>query len=112
VSEPEPLPAKYFDPPDRIIVGAEGRRVSPQEWTVLQELWRCRGNLVAPPALMAALYPAPKTPPDQFPNLLKVTICRLRAKLVGTPLRIENVWGRGYRLRVGEAPAQAPAAAA
>ena len=112
MSEFDPLTREYFDPPNLIIVGADERRITPQEWTVLQELWRCRGNLVAPPALMAALYTAPKTPPDQFPNLLKVTICRLRAKLVGTPLCIETVWGRGYRLRVGEAPAQAPAAAA
>ena len=103
MSEPEPLPAKYFDPPARVIVGAEERRISPQEWTVLQELWRCRGNLVAPPALMAALYPAPKTPPDQFPNLLKVTICRLRQKLVGTPLSIETVYRKGYGLRVAAA---------
>jgi DNA-binding response OmpR family regulator len=111
VNELDPLPSAYFDPPDRIIVGAEERRISPQQCTVLQELWR-RGSVVPHPALMAALYPLPKTPPAHFSNLLKVTICRLRAKLDGTPLRIETVYGKGYRLRVTASLAKAPAAAA
>ena len=112
MSEPEPLPSQYFDPPDRVIVGTERRRVNAQEWTVLEALWRCRGRLVDHPSLMAALYPPPKTPTKHFDSLLKVTVCRLRAKLVGTPLHIENVFGQGYRLRVTAVPAQAPAAAA
>jgi hypothetical protein len=27
-----------------------------------------------------------------------MTVCRLRQKLAGTPLRIEAIWGHGYRL--------------
>jgi DNA-binding response OmpR family regulator len=112
VNELDPLPSAYFDPPDRIIVGAEERRINPQQCTVLQELWRCRGSVVPHPALMAALYPLPKIPPRESANLLKVKICELRAKLDGTPLRIETVYGKGYRLRLTASLAKAPAAAA
>ena len=99
MSEFDPLPREYFDPPNLIIVGADERRITPQEWTVLQQLWQSRGALVSGRGFLEVLYPEPKTPPKQVANLLKVTICRLRAKLAGTPVKIETVHRKGYRLR-------------
>ena len=104
----EPLPPAYFDSPDRIVVGAERRRVSRQQGKALELLWRRRGSVVQRDRFAAVL----ESRSTNFDTLLKVTICRLREALRGTPLQIETVYGHGYRLVVSAEPAGAPAAAA
>lgn len=108
MSEPDPLPS-YFDPPNGVFVHGERRRISRQQWTVLRALWRFLGKTVSHDVFFDALYPPAKQPPGDFKNLLKVTICRLRAALVGLPLRIETVWGKGYRLLATPTPSDAAA---
>jgi len=56
--------------------------------------------MVSPDAIAAAIYTPTAKQPDDALGVNKVTICRLRRHLGGTPLRIEAVYGRGYLLRV------------
>lgn len=35
-------------------------------------------------------------------KIINVFVCKLRQKVKDTPIKIKNVWGRGYRLIVEE----------
>ena len=101
MSEFEGLPTEYFDAESvAVIVNGERRHLSPLQLRVLQHLWQHRNKTVSPRAIEAAIYPPMAKRPADALNVIKVTVCKLRKCLVGTPLRIETVYGRGYLLRV------------
>jgi DNA-binding response OmpR family regulator len=68
--------------------------------------------MVSPHAIAAAIYTPTAKQPDDALGVIKVTICRLRKHLAGTPLGIETVYSRGYLLRVIVARPVAPRRAA
>jgi len=95
VSEPEGLPSEY-----------RGARRHRRRRTPLIAAVAIEGAAGAvslprpdrPSRLSRTLHPLPKDRPADIGNLLSMTVCRLRQKLAGTPLRIEAIWGQGYRL--------------
>ena len=95
VSEPEGLPSEY-----------RGARRHRRRRTPLIAAVAIEGAAGAvslprpdrPSRLSRTLHPLPKDRPADIGNLLSMTVCRLRQKLAGTPLRIEAIWGHGYRL--------------
>ena len=101
MSEFEGLPTMYFDAESgAVTINGERRRMSPLQSRVLQHLWQHRNKTVSPRAIATAIYPPTAQQPDDALSVIKVTICRLRKHLAGTPLRIETVYSRGYLLRV------------
>ena len=101
MSEFEELPTEYFDAEGvAVIVNDERRHLSPLQSRVLQHLWQHRNKIVTPPALVTAIYPRTATEPGNALRVLRVTLCKLRKLIAGTPLCIETVHGRGYLLRV------------
>lgn len=61
-------------------------------------LYRRAPSLVTPDAMMIVLY----SDRLEEPNILitAVFVCKIRQRFKGTRVRIENVWGKGYRLRL------------
>ena len=68
------------------------------ESTIFNTLYKRSPNLVTPDRLMDVLY-ADK-PDELFAAIINVTICTIRRKIRGTRVRIESIWGRGYRLKL------------
>ncbi|YBV98388.1 helix-turn-helix domain-containing protein [Phyllobacteriaceae bacterium JZ32] len=52
--------------------------------------------------LMAALYWADDEEP--LIKIIDVFICKLRKKLRPLDIKIETIWGRGYRLQIAATP--------
>ena len=55
-------------------------------------------DLVTVDGMMDVLYS--DNPEEPFMAIINVYICKMRKKLRGTRVRIKNVWGRGYRLKL------------
>lgn len=81
-------------------------RVTPLEGRILGAIWRGKGRPVQNERIFNAMYADdPDGGPSQAQMYLafKVALCRLRKKLDGTGIEVDNVGsGRGYRLVAGE----------
>ena len=66
------------------------------------------GNMVRKTAIIASVVPDYVDDPDAY---LKVYICKIRTRLIGTKFGIENFHGRGYRLTGLEPVDETPVAA-
>lgn len=72
--------------------------IGPSAAVLLDLLWRRRPNIVTKDLLYDALYQL--RPDSEWPDpaIINVFVCKLRRKIEGCPLEIQNIWGRGYRL--------------
>src|SRR3990167_11535680 len=92
------------DPDGALIV--DGRRV----WLTGAEDSYCRALLLALDKMVTyehlydCIYGLRHGDDLPDPEIVKVTICKLRRKLAGTALEIKTVWGMGYLMRLGGAP--------
>lgn len=73
----------------------------PQAWALTEMQWRyfrtlLGRSLVSKDALMLALYSGQPDYPGL--NVLDVLLCHVRRKLTRFGVRVETVWGQGYRL--------------
>lgn len=68
------------------------------ESTIFNVLYKRSPNLVTPDRLMDVLYA--NKPDEPLIAIINVTICTIRRKIQGTRIRIESIWGRGYRLKL------------
>ena len=86
--------------PGSLAVRAGGRAVvlTVKEFELLQALAQAQGRILTKEDLIDRLYPAPGGPGAR---IIDVFLCKLRRKLAragGHRIRIETVWGAGYRL--------------
>jgi hypothetical protein len=98
-----------FDLCDRLLVdegnipfsGFRQMGFSPAEARILSELDRCRGHLVPLRVLEAVSNPS-RDFDAEGSKVLKVYICKIRAKLttMDCPVEITTNWGDGYRMAV------------
>ena len=87
-----------FVPNEKMIVG-RGRvaRFTPSEWQILNYLVEKNGALVKVEDMHAYLYQLdPNGGPEMI--IISVYLTRIRKKISGLGLIIENIWGQGYRL--------------
>ncbi len=79
---------------------SDNLRCTPRLARCLDMLERADGRVVRKAIMKEAMYPPPMTPPTDFTNLLKVTVCQIRKRLraAESPHRIKVVWGLGYYL--------------
>ncbi len=83
--------------------GGRALALTVKEYDLLDALAQARGRILSRDELLDRLYPAPGGP---GPRIIEVFLSKLRRKLVragGHGVRIETVWGSGYRLVEGEA---------
>src|SRR5437016_4348358 len=92
------MPAQYFDRECRaVLIGHERRRLRPQEWNLLEILWRRRGSRVSIDAIMELLYRNRKDAAGDD-AIVKTLVAHVRKALCGTPYAIDNEPKLGYRL--------------
>lgn len=90
-------------PPLEIVI--DHYRIPPLQASILAAVWKGKGYPVPTERIFDVMYaddpdggPAPQTMYRDF----KVALCRLRARLLGSGIGIENVgYRRGYRLVLG-----------
>ena len=71
--------------------------MTPQELTLAVALFEAAPRLVSNDTLYAAMCERHASGEMPQPSVLRVVICRIRAKLPASLGRIETMWGRGYR---------------
>lgn len=80
-------------------------RIRPFEARILSAIWRGNGMPVMPERIFDAMYaddPDGGPTPTRMYAAFKVALCRLRARLDGSGISIENVgYRQGYRLVLG-----------
>jgi hypothetical protein len=80
--------------------------VTPLQARILEAVWRGKGMPVVTERIFDAMYaddPDGGPTPSQMYKAFKVALCRLRERLEGTGIGIENVgYRQGYRLVIGE----------
>jgi DNA-binding winged helix-turn-helix (wHTH) protein len=87
------MPTEYFDRETRaILVGVESRRLRPQEWNLLEILWRRRESRVSVESIMALLIT------NGSNDIVKTLVRAVRRALNGSPYGIDNEPKLGYRL--------------
>lgn len=81
-------------------------QIPPMEERILREIWRGGGRSVPAIKIFNSMY---ADDPDGGPSqskmyvAFKVQLCRLRSRLKGTGVSIDNAgYGQGYRLVLGE----------
>jgi uroporphyrinogen-III synthase len=93
----------FDDEAHAVIVAGEHRHVAPSPWQLLSLLRRRPDKLVARAAAMDALYGhRPDGGPDE--KILDVYVMRLRRAIAGGPMRLDTVWGVGWRLVAVDTP--------
>jgi len=84
---------------------ADTYRLSPTERRILWAVWRGRGHPVQTDRIFDAIYaddPNGGPSPVEMYRAFKVRLCRLREKLYGSGIGVENCgYRRGYRLVLG-----------
>lgn len=88
LSTPSP---EWFELAQRI-----GVKLTGSQGAMFDLLLARRPRTVTREALLAALEAANGTEPDM--KIVDVQMCKLRAKLKGTRIKIRTVWGVGYQL--------------
>jgi DNA-binding winged helix-turn-helix (wHTH) protein len=80
---------------------SDGLRLSPRQRRCLDALENAVGRTMSSDGLREAVCrPPPADQPEDFNNLLKVTIFEIRTIMAAAKIdrEIETVWRRGYRL--------------
>jgi DNA-binding response OmpR family regulator len=91
------MPAEHFDRETRaVLVGSERRRLRPQEWSLLEILWRRRKSRVSVESIMALLIT------NASDDIVKALVRAVRSSLDGSPYGIDNEPKLGYRLARNE----------
>jgi DNA-binding response OmpR family regulator len=80
----------------QVLVGSRDVRTTPREFAIVELLMRKRPSVVTRRSI--ALQAWPEEADAVGSNTIEVHIARLRAKLVGSGVRVETVRGIGYRL--------------
>ena len=78
-----------------VIVDSCAYELSPMQCDILQTLWERRARAQNPIDLLEAIYGTEADWPDT--KCVTSQICYIRRKLAGSRLKIENIWGKGYR---------------
>lgn len=83
---------------DAGIVVSNGRfaHLAPQEFGIFITLYDAGGKLRSKEQLLRAIAPMVDREPEI--KIVDVYVCKVRRKLRGTGVKIETVWGDGYRL--------------
>lgn len=80
-------------------------RVRPIEAKILRVIWSAKGHPVQTQRIFDAMYeddPDGGPEPHKMYNAFKEALCRLRKRLIGSGVTIENRgYGRGYSLKIG-----------
>lgn len=85
---------------------ARGFVVQPtaSEFRLFEQLWGGRPRTFTKDQLMEELYWRRSSGEEVEPKILDVYVCKLRKRLEPLGIRIETVWGSGYRIPMqGEA---------
>jgi DNA-binding winged helix-turn-helix (wHTH) protein len=91
------MPAEHFDRETRtVLVGGERRRLRPQEWNLLEILWRRRESRVSVESIMTLLIT------NASDHIVKTLVRTVRRALDGSPYGIDNEPKLGYRLARNE----------
>lgn len=106
----------------RILVDAEGGLIaggghvvvlSQLEFAVFELLWSARPRVLSKERILDGLYGLLPDADEPEIKIIDIWVCKVRAKLrellAATSIRLETVWGRGYRL---VSPAEVGGAAA
>lgn len=80
----------------RAMIGGEDILLTPKEFAILLYLVQNAGEKVPAEQLYEVAWGQPMM---EDANAVRVAISRLRDKIESCGLRIETVWGRGYRLK-------------
>ena len=83
-----------------LVVDSQMVRLTNSEAELLYVLSNRIGRTVLRDTLMSAVYTISADAPETT-KILDVLICHIRKKIAKLNVRIETVWGRGYRLEYG-----------
>lgn len=83
---------------DAGIVVANGRfaHLTVQEFRIFEALHGSKGRIQTKEALLRAITPLIDDEPEI--KIVDVLVCKIRKKLEGLNVKIETMWGRGYRM--------------
>ncbi|MEL7398028.1 MAG: winged helix-turn-helix domain-containing protein [Pseudomonadota bacterium] len=74
-----------------------GLQLGPSQRRLLVAMYENEGRVMTKGALYSAyVFGSSDDLPDQ--RIIDIQVCKLRQRIKGTPLKIETVWGTGYRL--------------
>lgn len=73
-------------------------RLTRQERIIFDLIKSQRGQFISTERICDFLYSDDDDPPLWATTVIKVTVHRLRRKLIGSSFIIESRWGQGYRL--------------
>lgn len=79
-----------------LLINGTWRRLPKMLWDLLSILRNYFGCFVARERIFVLMYGMVLDQPSM--RVIVTHVCRLRKALVGSILRIENQWGRGWRL--------------
>lgn len=105
----DPIPCPCCSQPVRVPtleIVIDQFEIRPAEARVLRAIWRGKGHPVMPERIFDSMYeddPDGGPRPGRMYSDFKVFLHRLRTRLQGSGIRIENCgYRRGYRLVIGE----------